>query len=107
MHKEYTLNEYQSEAQSVRLESAGPMYALFGLPGEVGEVCSLVAKSIRDGRKFTYDSDMRKELGDVLWFVASIAADHGLTLEEVAMSNIEKLKDRKARNVLQGSGDNR
>ena len=103
----YTLNEYQSEAQSVRLESAGPMYALFGLPGEVGEVCSLVAKAIRDGRKFTYDSDMRKELGDVLWFVAAIAADHGFTLEEVAQSNINKLMSRKERGTLQGSGDNR
>lgn len=103
----YTLNDYQIEAQAVRLPSAGPMYALYGLSGEVGELHSLVAKAIRDGRKFTYDSDMRKELGDVLWFVSAIAADHGFTLEEVALTNIQKLTSRKERGTLHGSGDNR
>jgi NTP pyrophosphatase (non-canonical NTP hydrolase) len=100
-------NEYQSEASNVRLPSAGPMYALFGLSGEVGELHSLIAKAIRDGRTYSYDQNIKKELGDVLWFIAAIAADHGFTLEEVAQANINKLKDRKDRGTLQGSGDNR
>ena len=92
---------------SVRLPSATPMYAVLGLPGEVGELCSLIAKCIRDGAKFDYQQNIKKELGDVLWFVASIAADNGFTLQDVALANINKLKDRKDRNVLQGSGDSR
>ena len=103
----YHLNEYQVQAAAVRLPSASPDYAILGLPGEVGELCSLVAKSIRDGRKLDHDQNIKKELGDCLWFIAAIAADHGLTLEDVARSNINKLYSRRDRNTLQGSGDNR
>lgn len=103
----FHLNEYQIQEMEVRLPSASPEYAILGLPGEVGELCSLVAKSIRDGRKFDHDQMVKKELGDVLWFVAAIAADHGFTLEDVANANIHKLRTRKAVGTLQGSGDNR
>ena len=105
--KMYHLNEYQIQAMEVRLPSASPEYAVLGLPGEVGELCSLVAKGIRDGRKFDYDQMIKKELGDCLWFIAAIATDHGFTLEDVANSNIHKLQKRKAEGKLQGSGDNR
>lgn len=101
------LNEYQIDAMSVRLESASSLYAILGLAGEVGELHSLLAKSIRDEPKFDFDQNVKKELGDILWFVSAIAADHGFTLEEVARANIEKLFSRKERNVLQGSGDDR
>lgn len=103
----YGFNDYQADAMSVRLESASNGYALMGLAGEVGEIYSLAAKGIRDGFKHDYNQNMKKELGDVLWFIAAIAADNGFTLEEVARSNINKLFDRRDRNVLQGSGDNR
>lgn len=102
-----TLNDYQVEAMSVRLESADSAYAILGLAGEVGEVYSLAAKAIRDGKKFDYDQNIKKELGDVLWFVAAIAADNGFTLEDIAQSNINKLFKRKEDGTLQGSGDNR
>jgi NTP pyrophosphatase (non-canonical NTP hydrolase) len=103
----YTLAKYQEDALSFRLPSASPLYALLNLAGEVGELNSLVAKSIRDGRKEDFDLNVKKELGDVLWSVAAVAADHGFSLEEVAMSNILKLSIRKTQNTLQGSGDNR
>ena len=102
-----TMNEYQVEAMSVRLETADAAYALLGLAGEVGEVYSLAAKAIRDGKRFDYDQNIKKELGDVLWFIAAIAADNGFTLEDVARSNINKLFKRKEEGTLQGSGDNR
>jgi NTP pyrophosphatase (non-canonical NTP hydrolase) len=102
-----TLNDYQAAAMSVRLESADAAYAVLGLAGEVGEVYSLAAKAIRDGKKFDYDQNIKKELGDVLWFIAAIAADNGFTLEDVAQSNINKLFKRKEDGTLQGSGDNR
>lgn len=101
------LNEYQNMAMSFRLPSATPEYALFNLGAEAGEVFSLVAKGIRDGRKFDYDQNIKKELGDVLWHVAAIAIDNGFSLEDIAMSNIAKLSQRKATGTIQGSGDER
>jgi NTP pyrophosphatase (non-canonical NTP hydrolase) len=102
----YHLNEYQLQAMELRLQSATTEYLLHGLPG-VGEVCSLRAKALRDGRKFDYDQNMKKELGDVLWMVACLAADHGFTLADVGNDNIHNLQDRRARGQLQGSGDDR
>lgn len=102
-----TLNEYQNMAMSFRLSTATEDYALFNLGAEVGEVLSLRAKALRDGKKFDYDQNIKKELGDVLWHVAAIAIDNGFSLEDVAMSNISKLSLRKANNTIQGSGDDR
>lgn len=104
----YGLNEYQIDAMELRLDSAqNPLYALLGFPAEAGEVCDLAAKAIRDGKKLDHEFNMKKELGDCLWFISAIAADNGFTLEDVAIGNIAKLTDRKNRGVLQGSGDNR
>lgn len=102
-----TLNDYQAKALSFRMESANPMYAVLNLSGEVGELHSLMAKAIRDGRKTDHDQNVKKELGDALWSIAAIAADHGFTLSDVANANIVKLESRSQRGVLTGSGDNR
>lgn len=48
-----------------------------------------------------------KELGDNIWFLASIATVLGVNFGDVAAANIKKLEDRIARNVIKGSGDNR
>jgi len=101
------LNDYQAEAMSFRLPSATPDYALFNLSGEVGELHSLIAKAIRDGAKFDFELQVKKELGDILWCLSAVAADYGYTLEDVAQSNINKLSKRKVDGTLTGSGDNR
>ena len=51
--------------------------------------------------------DMAKELGDVLWYLSVAASDLGYTLEEIAEMNIDKLRKRKAKDMIKGSGDNR
>jgi NTP pyrophosphatase (non-canonical NTP hydrolase) len=99
-------SEYQKEAMDFRLNSATDTYALLGLAGEVGELLSLFAKSIRD-QTVLDPVDLSKELGDILWFIAAIADDNEIDLNFVAQGNLVKLIDRRARNAIQGSGDNR
>lgn len=50
---------------------------------------------------------MRAELGDVLWYVSLLAAELGISLEEVGERNLEKLAQRQHSGTLNGSGDNR
>lgn len=101
------LNDYQESAMSFRLPSADTSYALYGLMGEVGEFYGALAKSIRDDDGQIDAMNVRKELGDILWFVAAIASDFGFGLEDIAQGNIDKLSSRKQRGVIQGSGDSR
>ena len=100
-------NEYQNFCQGVRLPTATPEYCVLNLPGEVGELCSLLAKAIRDGRKPDHEQNVKKELGDALWSIATIALDNGFTLQDIADGNVYKLSKRKEEGALQGSGDNR
>ncbi len=48
-----------------------------------------------------------KELGDVLWYLAQLASELELDLDEIARTNLEKLLSRQRRGVLSGSGDDR
>ena len=51
--------------------------------------------------------EIKKELGDVLWFVAVLAEHYGMDMQDVAIGNINKLRSRQQRGTLQGSGDER
>ncbi len=85
-------------------------YPVLGLAGEAGEVAEHAKKAIRDDGGIVSDvrrAAMAKELGDVLWYVAQVASELGLELEQVAQANLEKLLSRQRRGVLSGSGDER
>lgn len=107
-----TLNEYQEGARTTAIYPASRqiIYPTLGLTGEAGEVADKVKKVIRDNNdEFT---DERKhqialELGDVLWYAASLAHDLGYTLEKVAQMNLDKLASRMQRDKIHGSGDER
>ncbi|OGI16661.1 MAG: hypothetical protein A2Z52_01740 [Candidatus Moranbacteria bacterium RBG_19FT_COMBO_42_6] len=86
------------------------IYPTIGLAGETGEVSEKIKKVIRDkGGKIDDETReiIKKELGDVLWYVSQLASELGLSLDEIAEKNIEKLYSRLERGRLQGSGDNR
>jgi NTP pyrophosphatase (non-canonical NTP hydrolase) len=99
-------NEYQAKAMSFRLKSADSPYAFMGLVGEVGELYGAIAKAMRDDTEIDPEY-IKKELGDILWFVAAITTDMQLNLSDVAEKNIDKLSGRAVRGTIQGSGDNR
>lgn len=85
-------------------------YPILGLSGETGEVAEKIKKIIRDkgGIWSAKDSnEICKELGDVLWYIALIAHEFNLSLNNVAEMNIKKLSSRLDRNKIQGNGDNR
>ena len=103
-----TLDQYQIEAMKLRLPTADREYALLNLAAEAGEVVGKAAKHRRDGGDVDeYNTFIKKELGDVMWQVAAVAKDHGLTLSEICIHNLQKLWGRKDNGTLQGSGDNR
>ena len=103
------LNDYQKRALKTAIykdiSQSIPIYPVLGLCGEVGEIAEKIKKIIRDEDSVL--TDEKKELGDVLWYLSVLASELRLELDDVAQSNLEKLKDRKDRNKLKGSGDNR
>lgn len=108
------LNDYQKQALTTVISSNDDfkdvLHWVLGLNGEAGEAAEKVKKIIRDKGGKISDEDRKelaKELGDVLWYLAVFAHDLGFTLEDVAQNNLDKLKSRKDRGVLTGSGDNR
>lgn len=85
-------------------------YCLVGAAGEIGEIMNKWGKIIRDdGPEISYEQrkDMAKEIGDVFWFLTRAADELGYSVEQILSENLEKLRSRKARGVLSGSGDNR
>ena len=92
-----SMREYQAlAARTLRSEKDGPLSLAIlglGLVGEAGEVAEAVKKHVGHGHALDVDA-VKKELGDVLWYVAGIATTLGLDLSEVASANIDKLKKR-------------
>jgi NTP pyrophosphatase (non-canonical NTP hydrolase) len=106
------LSEYQrlSRRTAEYPRSDWLAYPALGLAGEAGEVAEHAKKAIRDDAGTVSDerrTAMAKELGDVLWYVAQLASELDLDLNEIADTNLQKLLSRQRRGVLSGSGDDR
>jgi NTP pyrophosphatase (non-canonical NTP hydrolase) len=112
-----TLNEYQSLAlETAQYPDRGnnALYPALGLAGETGEAVDKVKKiwrnfGITDGHQYTEAQkwELAKEIGDVMWYVSALSYEIGYDLEDVAETNIAKLRDRQTRGVIKSEGDNR
>jgi NTP pyrophosphatase (non-canonical NTP hydrolase) len=86
------------------------MHWVLGITGESGEIAEKVKKIIRDknGEFNAQDkTEIAKEIGDVLWYLATLAHQLGVSFDYIAKQNLDKLRSRKERGVIGGSGDNR
>lgn len=107
------MREYQQAAQATAGGDNRIERSVLGLVGEAGEVAEKRKKFLRgdfgagDEAVQAYEFSIIDELGDVLWYLAECALQHGWNLDEVAQHNLNKLADRAERGVIQGEGDDR
>jgi NTP pyrophosphatase (non-canonical NTP hydrolase) len=92
--------EYQASASLTAMyprRMSNLEYPTLGLAGEAGEVANIVKKIQRDNDG-VITTDVRgkllDELGDVLWYISACADELGLTLNEIAEYNVQKLAKR-------------
>lgn len=109
-----TFNEYQKKALETAIFNKDPLMDktiwAMGISGEAGEILEKWKKIVayKDGKITEEDIDgIKKELGDVLWYIALLAHSLNIELDDVVELNVEKLASRKARGVQKGQGDNR
>ena len=107
------MSEYQDLARKTAVYPVigqAVIYPTLGLANEAGEVAGKIKKIFRDREGVIGEADrqaLAAELGDVLWYLAQVATELDLKLDEIAAGNIAKLLGRKSRNRIQGDGDNR
>ena len=108
-----TFEEYQKLSRKTAIypnQGNNLVYTALGLVGESGEVAEKVKKILRDDGGIVNQEkkeEIKKELGDILWYLSQTASELNLSLDEIASHNLEKLFSRKDRGKLSGSGDNR
>ena len=70
--------------------------AALGLTAESGEFTEVVKKIILQGKPYTQENQfhMKRELGDICWYLAQAVIALNTSFEEVIDMNIAKLSDR-------------
>ena len=109
-----TFDEYQKQARKTAILRSDKQLDMticaLGTVGEAGEVADKWKKILVYQNGLIKDEDrteLAKEMGDVIWYIAMFADHLGLSFDAIATQNIEKLASRKARDTLRGKGDNR
>lgn len=115
-----TFNEYAIEAKKTvayKDDDQALDCVIAGLAGELGETLELWKKYRREDYKSEgisdidafrkFQKDTEKELGDLLWYITIYAHLWNIDMEDVAMTNVKKLRDRLDRGVLHASGNER
>jgi len=115
---DFGFNKYQQKAHEtaeypniyVGGHPSNYIYAAMGLAGESGELIEKLKKVVRNKNGLVAESDLfdiKKEVGDVLWYLSELCTCLNLSLKQIARENIKKLSDRKNRGVIKSEGDNR
>ena len=100
-------NEYQIAAHKTAAYSHN-FYPFAGLMEEAGEYAKpFIKRDLRGDDKTIEIVDIIAEAGDVLWMLSESLHQQGISLEDVAIYNINKLADRAKRGVIAGDGDHR
>lgn len=117
MIEDMTMNRYQNEAfLTAQYPEAGEgtvgavIYGGLAVAGEGGEIANQVKKILRDDGGVLTESRRQKiyeEAQGCLWELSALIRELGYTLEEAGNANLRKLRDRQARGVIKGDGDNR
>lgn len=112
-----TFDDYQKEALKTAFVSPKHKGTLMeqtiwamGISGEASEVLEKWKKIVayKDGEIGDEERELlKKELGDVVWYIAVMADSLGFSLDDVMQLNVDKLKDRQKRDVIKGVGDTR
>lgn len=108
-----TFDEYQKQSRkTAKYPNIGNnfIYPTLGLAGESGEVAEKIKKVWRDNNCQINEVEKRevtKELGDVMWYLSQLATELNLSLENIALFNLQKINLRKQNNKIKGTGDNR
>ena len=107
------IDTYQIKARKTALYpnlNNNYIYPTLGLVGEAGEVAEKIKKVIRDKKGNFDDLDklaLKKELGDVLWYLANLSTEFNFNLSDIANENLNKLSLRANKGTISGSGDDR
>ena len=103
-----SFDEYQEKAH--RTAAYGhPYYPWNLIAEEAHELSEMVSKQMLrgDDKPMPTKEMIKAEAGDILWGIAEVCTQQGISLQEVANYNINKLADRAKRGVLLGDGDTR
>lgn len=91
-----TGNEYQRLAartiNDALMEKEQELHALHGMVGEIGEIHSIFQKMYQ-GHGID-EEHLKKEVGDLLWFVAEFCTANDWKIEDIMQMNIDKLESR-------------
>lgn len=103
------MNDYQQAAikTAVYPPESKVIYPALGLANEAGEALGVIKKMMRGDPPSNSQEKLKAELGDTLWYLAVLAADAGIMLDDIATYNLAKLADRASRDTIKGSGDER
>lgn len=109
-----TFDEYQQKALKTLLRHPDPLMnktiLVMGIAGEAGEVVEKWKKMLTYwDSKLTEEGkqELGKELADVVWYIAVMAKELGLSFDDIMQQNVDKLASRAERGAQRGAGDNR
>jgi len=105
--REETGAEYKGDVMiENEIDAGGLLNGCLGLSGEAGELNDLVKKWIFHKKPLDREH-MKKEIGDVCWYIADICHSMGFNLDEIFQMNIDKLKVRYPEGFSERRANNR